>query len=401
MKIIKDPVHGFVEVDDTALRLLDSPPLQRLRYVKQLGFTYLVYPGAIHTRFEHSLGTMHLAVLMCRKLSLSPAETLLVASSALLHDIGHGPFSHALEPFMQEFLGWGHLDAGARLIREGIVADLLERAGIEPAEAAEMVIGRHPLSGIIHGDLDVDRMDYLLRDAHYTGVPYGTVDAHRLIQGTIRTDAGLMLDESGIHAAESLLIARTLMRPSVYFHHVSRIAESMLAYALHEHLREGGDLPALMAMDDAEFLLELRRSRSAAARRMAEAVYRRQLFKRALYVGSDRVNVAALQSESGYASSRRFAQDIAERASLDEGEVLVDIPPMPRDMAVQVRVQNRHTATVLEELSPLITTLNETRRQQWRMGVYVPAHHRDKVEAAATEVFHVKKPTRQDKLPVE
>ncbi len=400
MKIIKDPVHGFVEVDDNALLLLDSPPLQRLRYVKQLGFTYLVYPGAIHTRFEHSLGTMHLAILMCRKLSLSLDETLLVSSSALLHDIGHGPFSHALEPFMREFLGWGHLDAGARLIREGIVADLLEHAGIDPREAAEMVSGRHPLSGIIHGDLDVDRMDYLLRDAHYTGVPYGTVDAHRLIQGTIRTDAGMVLDESGIHAAESLLIARTLMRPSVYFHHVSRIAESMLTYALEEHLQEGGEIAALMGMDDAEFLLELRRSRSATARQMAEAVYRRQLFKRALYVGSDRVNAAALQSESSFASSRRFAREIATAAALDEGEVLVDIPPIPQDMVVQVRVQNRHTASVLEELSPLVTTLNETRRQQWRMGVYAPARHRESVEAAAAEIFHVKKPTRQDKLPV-
>ena len=101
MKIIKDPVHGDVEVEDFAQALLDSFEMQRLRYVRQLGFSYLVYPGANHTRFEHSLGTMHLADLMCRQLGLDEPSHRLVVASALLHDIGHGPFSHAIEPHMK------------------------------------------------------------------------------------------------------------------------------------------------------------------------------------------------------------------------------------------------------------------------------------------------------------
>ena len=104
MKIIKDPVHGYVEVEDFALALLDSPPLQRLRYIRQLGFSYLVYPGANHTRFEHSLGTMFLADVAARRFGLSDEDRTLVVAAALLHDIGHGPFSHASEPLMEEFL---------------------------------------------------------------------------------------------------------------------------------------------------------------------------------------------------------------------------------------------------------------------------------------------------------
>src|SRR5512136_1372184 len=104
VKIIKDPVHGYVEVEDFALALLDSPPLQRLRYIRQLGFSYLVYPGANHTRFEHSLGTMYLADVACRRFMFPDEDRTLVAASALLHDIGHGPFSHASEPIMEEYL---------------------------------------------------------------------------------------------------------------------------------------------------------------------------------------------------------------------------------------------------------------------------------------------------------
>src|SRR5512139_3572871 len=110
VKIIKDPVHGYIEVEDFALALLDSPILQRLRYIKQLGFSYLVYPGANHTRFEHSLGTMFLADVASHRFGLGDSEHTLIVTAALLHDIGHGPFSHASEPLMQKFLDRSHDD---------------------------------------------------------------------------------------------------------------------------------------------------------------------------------------------------------------------------------------------------------------------------------------------------
>src|SRR5512139_45236 len=118
VKIIKDPVHGYVEVEDFALALLDSQALQRLRYIKQLGFSYLVYPGANHTRFEHSLGTMFLADVAARRFGLPRKDRTLVVAAGLLHDIGHGPFSHASEPLMEQYLGTRHDDIG-RIVSRG------------------------------------------------------------------------------------------------------------------------------------------------------------------------------------------------------------------------------------------------------------------------------------------
>ncbi len=233
-KIIKDPVHGYVEVDEEILPLLDSPAIQRLRYIHQLGFSYLVYPGANHTRFEHSVGTMHLAGVACRQFGLSKEERRLVLVAALLHDVGHGPFSHASEPLMEAYLGRTHDDIAG--IVEKQFKTLLEPLEISPSDVCAIVKGSHRLSGIIHGDLDVDRMDYLLRDAYYSGAPYGTVDAHRLIRNIHLTPEGIALDENGLNAAESLLIARTLMRPTVYFHHVSRIGECMFQLAVLDHI---------------------------------------------------------------------------------------------------------------------------------------------------------------------
>lgn len=401
MKIIKDPVHGYVEADALALRLLDSEVVQRLRHVTQLGFANLVYPGANHTRFEHSLGTMHLAGLMAGQLGLDRDETKLVTTAALLHDIGHGPFSHVTEPVMEEFTGRSHHQID-RLVREGTTAGILEGDGLDPAEVCAVVAGKHRLASIIHGSLDVDRMDYLMRDAHYTGVPYGTVDAHRLIRSTIFTESGIALHEGGINAAESLLIARTLMRPAVYFHHVSRIATSMFVHALREEVQNtpGTDAHELMRMDDAACMERLKHSPSPITRDLARRVYARDLYKRALYIGEDRVNAAALRQALGPAREREIAREIAETAGVTEDCVLVDIPRLPRALSMEVRVRNSHAMVEIEEVSPLINTLNDTRRQQWRLGVYTIEEHRDTVEQAATEVLRVKRATKQDKLVV-
>ena len=399
MKIIKDPVHGYVEVPDFALQLLDSPFLQRLRYIKQLGFSYLVYPGANHSRFEHSLGTMYLADIMSRQLGLSPDEHRLVLASALLHDIGHGPFSHAIEPLLQEFAGRSHHHV-RDLLDEPETAKILERHDISPAEVVEIIEGRHPLAGIIHGELDVDRMDYLLRDAHYTGAPYGTVDAHRLIRNTLVAEGTIVLHESGINAAESLLIARTLMRPAVYFHHVSRIAEMMFSLCVLEHAGEDpvGMVEKMCRMDDAACMQALLNSSSDVARRVSRMLYQRQMFKRALYVGKDQVNIAQLGRYGDVGKKRHVAGIIAEEAGCDVEDVLVDIPPYPRSMSIHVQVKNRHRLLGLNEISPLVNTLNETRWAQWRLGVYTLPEYRRQVSTVAMEVLHIKPLTTQEKL---
>ncbi len=398
MKIIKDPVHGYVEVEDFARALLDSPALQRLRYVRQLGFSYLVYPGANHSRFEHSLGTMHLADVASRRFGLPDSDRRLVVAAALLHDVGHGPFSHASEPVMEALVSRSHDDITA--IVDTRFGALLDAAGINPAELCAVVKGTHPLSGILHGDLDVDRMDYLLRDAYYTGAPYGTVDAHRLIRNLLYLPEGIVLDENGINAAESLLIARTLMRPTVYFHHVSRIAECMFHLAVLEHTRgmTKAGVEALLSMDDASCMFALQNGESPIAREMMGRIYERRLYKRAIYTGHDQVNAAELHAESSLENSRAIAGEIASRAGCAASEVLVDIPPFPHEMSMEVLVKNRHDPVGLVDISPRLRTLNETRHEQWRLGVYTLPELREKVAEAATDILHIKKSTRQDTL---
>ncbi|MCX6693962.1 MAG: HD domain-containing protein [Methanomicrobiales archaeon] len=402
MKTIKDPVHGDIEVPSRFIPLLDTPLLQRLRYIRQLGFSYLVYPGAHHTRFEHSLGTMHLAGLMCRQLELPPEEADLLLAAALLHDIGHGPFSHITEPVIEEMMGHGHQEIYGLLTGDEETLAAISDLGVDVAEVSALVRGDHPLSGVLAGDLDVDRMDYLPRDARSTGVPYGTVDSHRLIRSTRVLPEGLVLLESGINAAESLLIARTLMRPAVYFHHVSRIVESMLLLAMQEHLRtlSARHATELLRSDDGGCFRTLLSSECTVSRDLAERIYKRRLYKRAVYMGRDRVHPSEVRELAGFAGEQKVAADIASRCGIPEHEVLVDIPSEPHPISMQVQVKNRHNLLALTTISPLASILNETRLWQWRIGVYCPSEHVPDVLAAAGEVLPIRPPTRQERLPL-
>jgi len=281
------------------------------------------------------------------------------------------------------------------------LAPLLSGAGIDPDEITAMVNGTHRYAGIIHGDLDVDRMDYLMRDAHYTGVPYGTVDPDRLIHSSaINDESGLYLRENGINSAESLLLARTLMRPAVYFHHVSRIAESMILLASQAHATAVGEgaYHELVRMNDFSFIAALLSSPSDDAVSLTQRILDRRLYKRALYVDQDQVNAEEYRQGISVIRSREIAGEIAAEAGVDEITVLVDIPAFPSEMRMGVRVENHYDLKSLEELSPLLTALNKARRRQWRLGIYTIPGQQNAVAEAAGRVLTVKKPTKQDRL---
>ncbi|HJJ38504.1 MAG TPA: HD domain-containing protein [Methanocorpusculum sp.] len=393
-KQIKDPVHGYIEVPDALLPLLDTALVQRLHAIRQLGFAYLVYPGANHTRFEHSLGTMALADKVCRSLDLPDDERLLVTASALIHDIGHGPFSHASERLAQEFGEFSHDDI---LPYSADLKPCFDELGADVKEAAAIISGTHRLASIIHGDLDVDRMDYLLRDAHYTGVPYGTLDANRLIHSlSLDSDEGLFLKEEGLSAAESLLIARTLMGPSAYYHHVSRIAEEMFLLA-GKRVFTNQSIRAFLRMDDAAALMLLATSHSDSARALISRIRTRRLYKRAVYVGRNQVNMERMTSIRPE-EKERIRLEIAEKANVKEEYVILDIPAIRREMHMQVRVRNLHDFVPFEDIVPLLNLMNQTRKEQWRLGVYTVPEYRDTVSAAAMSVLGIQKPTKQYKL---
>lgn len=383
MTTIKDSVHDHVEVTGVAADLLDTPAVQRLRRVSQLGTVSLVYPSANHTRFEHSLGVYHLADRAIRHLGLrdDPAEH--VRAAALLHDVGHGPFSHNLEGLLYRKTGKYHDDVEA-IIHHGEIARVLEDHGVSPSEICSLVRGKGKLGQLVAGELDVDRMDYLVRDAHHTGVPYGTIDHGRLIRALRFVGDELVLDEGNVQTAESLLLARALMNPTVYSHHVARIGKSMLRRATERWVAAAGIDPArLRRMDDYELLVGLRQSEAAsdAARRIAT----RRLFKRAVWAEMDDVPSSVV--DAAHQTLAELERDIAEDADVKPRQVVLDVPPRPSMRESASRVMVNGDVRQLDEQSTLVAALRAAQREQWRLGVYAPGETTDRVGRAAERVL--------------
>jgi HD superfamily phosphohydrolase len=383
MKTIKDSVHDHIVVEGVARDLLDTPTVQRLRRVRQLGTVNLVYPSANHTRFEHSLGVYHLAGEALDGLGVEGRHRRRVEAAALLHDVGHGPLSHNLEGVIHRRTGKYHDDVHG-LLEDGEVGAVLREHDLSPARVADIVAGEGKYGQVVSGELDVDRMDYLVRDAHHTGVPYGTIDHARLTRELTFVGGELVLAEGNVQTAESLLIARALMNPAVYSHHTARIAKSILRRGAERLIEEGRiDATELRRMDDHDFMAALRDcpATSEAARRYD----RRELYKRAVWAELEDTPGAVLAAD--HEAVREFERSIADRAGVPERSVVVDVPPEPSMTESASRVAVNGDIRRLDDQSPLVEALRSASRSQWRMGVYAPAEHVDSVGPAAAEVL--------------
>lgn len=385
---LRDPIHGTIPVEDWALPLLDSPVLQRLRRVQQLGTAHLVYPGANHKRFEHSLGASHLAGILATAVGMPADDVRHAKAAALLHDVGHGPFSHAFEALVKE-QGRRHEETSQDLIRWGPLADLLRQGGLDPVVVADTVASKGPLAPLVSGTLDADRMDYLLRDAHYTGVRT-TVDIDRLADVVAR-DArhGLVLHESGILAAEGLLTTRFLMYPAVYLHHTVRAGESLLLAAIRAHLADGhASLGELERETDDGLLWRIRQAGGPAAE-LVRRLDDRKLPKRA-YEGRapDATLPAVVDLRDRPAARRRIEGEIADAAGLPHHAVHIDVPKPPKFREAGLHVLARDGSTrPLPEASHLVQALHQARMDHWRWWVFAPKSDRDKVAAAVPKVL--------------
>jgi hypothetical protein len=385
MKTIKDSVHDHVTVEGVARDLLDVPVVQRLRRIRQLGTVHLVYPSANHTRFEHSLGVYHLACRALEHLGIDGRShrAARVQAAAILHDVGHGPFSHNLEDLTHRHTGKYHDDVH-ELLADGEVAAVLRDHDLSPERVADLVAGHGRLGQLVSGELDVDRMDYLVRDAHHTGVPYGTIDTGRLVRELTFVDGELALAEGNVQTAESLLIARALMNPTVYSQHAARISKSMLRQGA-ERLIEESDLTAgeLRRMDDHDFMVALRDC--PATEEYARRYDHRDLFKRAVWAELRDVPADLIAADHG--TVREFEAEIADRAGLPPREVIVDVPDRPSMTESSTRVVVNGELRFLDRQSPLVDALREAGHAQWRMGVYAPAGATDDVGRAAAETL--------------
>jgi HD superfamily phosphohydrolase len=434
VKTIVDPVHGTMKFDGVLAELLQAPEMVRLNQIKQLGLAYLVFPGAMHTRFEHSMGVCFVAGLMARELGLPKDEVTLLRASGLLHDLGHGPFSHTLEGIFHERIGLDHMQLTSDLIEgkrsldlsgwldpafgASSVPELLQKHGLDPSLIASLVCQErtpgtmHPalrsddagpdlpayMGQIIHSALDADQLDFLLRDSHYTGVAHGTIDLNRIVQTMMLSDGRIIFHKKGIPALEGMLVARSLMYSSVYFHKTARIAESMLCRAVAS--LPDRRLSELWSLSDAEALYELRDEEGVPGE-IARRLRMRRLYKSAFRIESEDASPEdatgqeirdLVRAASSPRERSRMEARIARRASIPEGSIIIDVP----DPALTMSEPRIHRTDVLvaadkpvplSKLSTIARALQHRPTVPWCLMVCCPPDKAHEVSKVAKRVL--------------
>ncbi|MEM1942626.1 MAG: HD domain-containing protein [Nitrososphaerota archaeon] len=385
MKLVKDPVHGYITLTEQELGLVDSRTVQRLRRISQLPLVHLVYPGARHSRFDHSLGCMHLAGEFADHLRLDESEKTLVRVAALLHDAGHTPFSHLLEELLV-VKGLSHEDMSIRIIQQdGEVSKELRQMGVSVDDVVDMLRGRSKLSGLISGPLDVDRLDFLVRDSYFSGATYGVVDVKRIIRLTKLLDDGPAVDSRVIGAVEELAMARYHSFINIYFHHAVRAAQLLLlrgAIILSDDLDFGGmTVDEYLEHDDFTTwcLLRSREETRWVIRRLERRVLPRSVFERQFF-GGDGPRLDLKDREE-------VEKTVADEAGLDPVKVFVDFsyaPPLtkygPGEIKIHPPVETE--SWILQQLSKPLKLV--------RVYVDRDVQKVDSVRAAADEVFSKK-----------
>lgn len=429
-KVIQDPVHGSIGAGGVFLEMLDRHEMQRLRFVKQLGLGYQVFPGANHTRFEHCLGTYHLAGRMADAIGLGREDSEAVRMAGLLHDICHPPFSHTLEPIMEKATGLDHMELARALIMGDVpdhlpedddilggrdsMAELMEANGISAEavcgyisspestseEALDRFWDRHEYfpskdyaHQIIHGPVDADQMDYLMRDAHHTGVSHGSIDSERLIKTMMVMNDRIVLRRGGITAAEGLMVARSLMYTTVYFHETVRISQRMLSKAVEA---SGADLSDIYLRGDSE-LMSMVKATGGKPSEIVRRLESRMFDKKAFAVYSDDMTedkAHILMEYAGRGGSARLESEIADAAGLDVLEVGAEVTSKSNLQGV-MRIGKTDVAIADDEgrikslarFSPIARSLQARDPYGWAVLISAPEGKTETVRKAASKVL--------------
>jgi len=417
---VRDSLYDLIPLGPREEKLISTIPFLRLQKIKQLGFVYRIWPGATHTRYEHSLGCYYLAVRALRSLlqrgndggldgiSISSVQTLIVA--ALLHDIGHYPFSHTIEELGKPIIA--HEKVGRSIIEKSEIATILERDYslspervadfIDPPKTKALSLDDELLQSLLSGALDVDKLDYLPRDARACNVPYGGVDVARLqsalrIYPNVQGQRRIVVTHKGISPLHSLLHARQEMFDNIYWHHTSRALQTMLMRAVQDALLSGTlRVEQLVGLDDASLLSILANSAMpTSSRALTEALELRQPYKRAIEISRpaghlyNRLDALFWDAQRRRRLEQLLASELASalETEIADYEVLLDIPrPEKWEMDVHVTFANPPVG-----MNSLVTWVQATGLQpddlaryeqhQRRISVVVPDRLRPPLQA--------------------
>jgi len=406
---IQDPIYGYIYITEAEKEIIDSFPVQRLHRLKQLAGAEYVYPAANHTRFEHSLGVMYLAGLSCENSNLSEHltrdEIQTVRLAALLHDIGHGPFSHVYEHLLVK-LNKTHEDLTRWLIEKSELKDKLERIGQSPNTIGKLSVGKLESQGknfvnqIIQSAMDVDKLDFVVRDTYHTGAKYGYVDILRLIHAFDVLEGNLAVDLGALSALESLILARIESFKSIYFHRVSRAAQIMIANAMESAKDELGLVDfktpeEYLALNDYTIWAMLKICEKS--KRIIENLERRQLLKCA-YEQTFYVKDKTVSSIFSVEEIRNQIRDkIAETAQVSSDVVVIDVPNVPsvpynhsilmQPMEIPVFQKTREGEKIQKRLSEISGIFDVLKGSIKILRVYADEKNREKVGEAASKIL--------------
>ena len=402
---IIDPIHDFVRVNSNELKIIDTPIFQRLRRIRQLSGAHLIYPGAQHTRFEHSLGVMHMASMaghvLHEKGIVSSDNIQNLRFAGLLHDIGHGPFSHLFEELLQK-RKISHEDIGRDIILKTQIGDLISANGFNKKFITELAFGDSKfqfMNEIISGALSADIMDYLLRDGYFTGAEHAKIDHNRLTYSLDVYKNKLALEKSALVNFETMMISRYQMFKAVYFHKTVRAGEVMLLESMYLAEEELGlsstSLNEYLKLTDEVILSKLlnlpeRNSKLRIAKKIATDYLNRNLFKSVFEV-----------SVTGNAITKKRMQSIREEVSkkskVDINEIFVDSSNTPSIPLSPSKKESK--SIIILERDGVKTTAKEMPISDIRLvsvmsgfmkilRVYTPANNRKKVEIAAKSILN-------------
>ena len=402
---IIDPIHDFVRVYDNELKIIDTPIFQRLRRIRQLSGAHLIYPGAQHTRFEHSLGVMHIASMAGQALAekgvVSSDDIQNLRLASLLHDIGHGPFSHLFEEIFEEKRKISHEDLGRDIILKTEIGDIISKNGFDKKLITKLAFGDSKLqfmNEIISGVLSADIMDYLLRDGYFTGAEHAKIDHHRLTHSLDVYKNKLALDKSSLVNFETMMISRFQMFKAVYFHKTVRAGEVMLLEAMDLAEDELGlssmNLDEYLKLSDDVILAKLlnlpeHNSKLKASKKIATDYLNRNLFKS---VFESTLTGKAITKKR----MQELREEISKKSKIDINEIFVDssntpsipLSPSKKESKSIILLENDGNKTTAKEI--LISQIKLVSVMSGFMKilrVYTPAKNRKKVEMAAKSIL--------------
>lgn len=377
-KHIRDPIHGDIIIEEDELEVLDSKKIQRLRRISQLGLSNLVYPSATHSRFMHSIGVLHLVNKVSRKVGLSDKERKNHRVASILHDSGHGPFSHASEIVSEEH-EFSHEEISCEIVNE-----LEDKIPANPDRIKSLILGKDDQANLLAGEIDCDRMDYLKRDAHMSGLEHGDVDIGTIIESMHIVDNDIIVEQSAAQATANFLTARYFMTQSLYSHTASQIAEKMLAESLRKYVDEYS-VRRMMEKDDYEMHTELM-NMDDVGEVYRKAVEERDIYKLCNKIGIQNETKEKLKSFSDI-DRQKYERIISEEAGVERNEVILDLPTIPSTEEFSQKIKYNGEIQQVSDCLPIVSSLEDEKWRAVSLSVYGPEDKKEKIGRVSSDVF--------------